>query len=170
MANQHLTLLQKLSESCGTDVCSADFIRANARALEKSPGIYFLLKGKEIVYIGQSVDPDSRVPTHQNGEYAKDFDSYFIYRCQKSELDALVFLFILHYQPRLNSRPSSKQKLLDSVGTVRKKLKALGQSIYPFKRWRKQGLIRPIGEFDSTTYFWASDVDALISTKFKEGA
>lgn len=63
-------------------------------------GIYFLLKDKEIVYVGQSIDIDRRIKDHSyNG---KDFDSFEYIECDKSDLTRLETLYIVKFQPMLN--------------------------------------------------------------------
>ena len=61
-------------------------------------GVYFLIKDKSIVYIGQSVNIANRVAQHRD----KDFDSVSYVSCKKSELDILESLYILAYSPPLN--------------------------------------------------------------------
>lgn len=61
-------------------------------------GVYFLVKGNEIVYIGQSINIASRITQHRD----KDFDSVSYVACHKDELDILESLYILAYQPALN--------------------------------------------------------------------
>lgn len=67
-------------------------------------GIYFLIKGDEIVYIGQSVNIFARMNGHAN----KDYDSVTFVPCDKSELDIMESLYILAYRPKLNGRAGNK--------------------------------------------------------------
>jgi hypothetical protein len=62
-------------------------------------GVYFLCKGKQIVYIGQSVNVGSRVPNHC-GE--KDFDSVFFIPVVKSKLDQYEAALIDFFNPPIN--------------------------------------------------------------------
>lgn len=89
-------------------------------------GIYFLIKGDEIVYIGQSVNIFARMNGHAN----KDYDAITFVPCDKSELDILESLYILAYQPKLNGRtgnrnqgrissPLSLQQIIDKFSTER---------------------------------------------------
>lgn len=69
-------------------------------------GVYFLIKGDEIVYIGQSVNIFARMSGHGN----KDYDGITFVPCDKSELDILESLYILAYQPKLNGRTGNKNQ------------------------------------------------------------
>jgi len=62
-------------------------------------GIYFLIKERKIIYIGQSNNILTRITTHSN---SKDFDSYSYIPCDESILDKLESLYIHVYQPELN--------------------------------------------------------------------
>lgn len=61
-------------------------------------GIYFLIKNKQIVYIGQSRNIAVRVTGHKD----KDFDSVSYVTCKKELLDITETLYILAYNPVLN--------------------------------------------------------------------
>ena len=65
-------------------------------------GIYFLIKDKEIVYIGQSTCVFRRVYDHLWAK--KIFDSFSYIQCEKKMLDKLESLYIHFYQPPENGR------------------------------------------------------------------
>ena len=65
-------------------------------------GIYFLIKNKEIVYIGQSVCVFRRVYDHLWAK--KIFDSFSYIQCEEKMLDKLESLYIHFYQPPENGR------------------------------------------------------------------
>lgn len=68
---------------------------------KRNPGIYFLLKDSEIVYIGQSVDCEIRIATHiKEGE--KDFTHYFIFKCNPQLLNIYEALCLHKFQPKHN--------------------------------------------------------------------
>lgn len=69
-------------------------------------GVYFLLRGATIVYIGQSVDVFSRVRQHRS-EQAKLFDSAAFLPCDPALLDALESALIHLFRPHLNRRNAS---------------------------------------------------------------
>lgn len=68
------------------------------------PGIYFLVKGDEIVYVGQSVNPIARVNSHQQG---KGFERAYLLPVPRDRLDEVEAAFIRLFRPKLNGRHSS---------------------------------------------------------------
>jgi excinuclease UvrABC nuclease subunit len=64
----------------------------------KLSGIYFLIKDKEIVYIGQSGDVHARLSQHK----FKDFDSVSVITCNADKLDKIESIYIMTYRPKLN--------------------------------------------------------------------
>lgn len=62
-------------------------------------GVYFLLRGPMVVYVGQSVNVMSRVANHVED---KEFDAVHILPVIASELDAVEGAFIRHFRPVLN--------------------------------------------------------------------
>lgn len=90
MSDRLKTLVQKFIADHSSDVTKA----ANSIC-----GIYFLRKGREIVYIGQSVNVYSRIASHKA---SKDFDTVDFMPCDRSKLDDLEGFFIRLLQPKLN--------------------------------------------------------------------
>lgn len=84
---------------------SIDVILENAtsvNALGSDCGIYFLLSGKTIVYVGQTQNLYiARVIAHLSE--GKEFDSYFALPCPPEELSNWEAYFILKFQPFYNS-------------------------------------------------------------------
>ena len=81
-------------------------------------GVYFLVDGNEVVYVGQSVNIYSRIPQHHN----KRFDRYLYVPCKPELLNALESLYIHCLQPKLNFSsegvlfsPMTLTKLLEEV-------------------------------------------------------
>jgi hypothetical protein len=70
------------------------------RAAPRACGVYFLIKGERIVYVGQSVNVLARVGSHAGAD--KDFDGWNYVRCLPEELDALERHYIDTYRPILN--------------------------------------------------------------------
>lgn len=68
------------------------------------PGIYFLCKGDEVVYVGQSLTPQSRVISHIR---TKDFDSAFFMPVPASEMNEFEAAMILHLKPSQQGRTRS---------------------------------------------------------------
>lgn len=68
------------------------------------PGIYFLIDGLRIVYVGQSMNIHARIYQHRI-ERKKQFTSYFLLPCQPEELTPLESLYIQRYRPKYNLLP-----------------------------------------------------------------
>lgn len=69
------------------------------KAANTSCGVYFLRKGDEIVYVGQSISVYGRVAQHKR---EKDFDTVTFLPCQPEDLNNLEGFFIRLLRPRLN--------------------------------------------------------------------
>ena len=64
----------------------------------KASGVYFLLEGEKVVYIGQSVNVYARIHQHTD----KRFDRYAFVPCAVDALDKLESLYIHCLRPPLN--------------------------------------------------------------------
>ncbi len=64
-------------------------------------GVYFLVKGERVVYVGQSTNILTRIATHQQ---AKDFDRFAFVPCAREDLDVLESLYIHGLRPAMNGR------------------------------------------------------------------
>lgn len=73
---------------------------------EKSSGVYFLVQGEEVVYVGQSVNIYSRIAQHPD----KKFDKYAFVPCEVKLLDKLESLYIHTLKPRLNGNVTKLEK------------------------------------------------------------
>ena len=62
-------------------------------------GVYFLLDGEEVVYVGQSVNVYARVANHRE---SKRFATAICIPVPRDELDAVESAFIRRLRPRLN--------------------------------------------------------------------
>jgi hypothetical protein len=79
-------------------------------------GVYFLFKGHECVYVGQSKQVHWRVREHTSARHGnKDFDSYAWIPVKPSRLDAAELFYIRMLQPRLNDRSTEMAKLINRV-------------------------------------------------------
>lgn len=65
-------------------------------------GIYFLMRGDQVVYIGQSINVVSRVCTHMR-EGKKNFDHFRYMPCDFNDLDKIEASFISMFDPEYNS-------------------------------------------------------------------
>ena len=72
-------------------------------------GVYFLLDGEVVVYIGQSTDIHTRIKSHElEGE--KKYDSVYFIECPKRNLKTLEMNMIIRYDPKYNIQGSGKAK------------------------------------------------------------
>lgn len=73
--------------------------------ITRSPHIYFLMDGNEVVYIGQTEWLLSRVATHIRGSHStkeKQFDGVCVYPVSRDRMSFLEMLNIRHYRPKYN--------------------------------------------------------------------
>lgn len=63
-------------------------------------GIYFLIRGQEVVYVGQSLDMLHRIARHRREGRA--FDRYACLECKPEKLDELESHYIAAFAPRDN--------------------------------------------------------------------
>ena len=90
--------------SCGaytTDIKSFQFLDHRMPCPEIGPCVYALIEGEEVVYIGQSVVPFSRINTHKN-DSEKDFSEVALLRVPEGMLDLIESYFIWRYKPKYN--------------------------------------------------------------------
>jgi hypothetical protein len=80
---------------------NAEYIVGLAKPVKKTCGIYFLMQGSEIVYVGQSVNCNLRIGNHLNDEQ-KVFDSYFVVECIENRLDEMEAKYIVKLRPKYN--------------------------------------------------------------------
>lgn len=66
---------------------------------DKFAGIYFLIKDREIVYVGQSMNVAARVSQHKK---TRDFDSWSWIPCDTQDLLDLERAYIRKFRPELN--------------------------------------------------------------------
>lgn len=64
-------------------------------------GVYFLVKGDRVVYVGQSIHIQMRVREHSKD---KDFDSFSFIRCEKKKLNVLESLYIHALRPEYQGK------------------------------------------------------------------
>ncbi|WNV48688.1 hypothetical protein [Pseudomonas phage Clover] len=67
-------------------------------------GVYFLIRGDRIVYVGQSLNAPARILEHQR-EAIKKFERVFIHFLPPESLVAVEGLYIGLYQPEYNKTP-----------------------------------------------------------------
>ena len=65
--------------------------------ISENIGIYFLLRGQEVVYVGQSIDVLTRIARHKRE--GKWFDHYTIMAAPEDQLDRLEAMYIRAFVP-----------------------------------------------------------------------
>lgn len=99
---KHQLRLQPLStELTGATLLTKEEIACGKMDLPCESGVYFLLLGDEIVYVGQSVNIYTRVTQHLA---TKNFDGFAYIPCAKDSLDVLESLYIHVLRPKHNGR------------------------------------------------------------------
>jgi Helix-turn-helix domain len=78
-----------------------DAILARATMLHEGPAIYFLLIGKEIVYVGRTTNLIRRLGDHA---FRKKFDGFSYLPCSAKDLRQNERAFIATLKPRYNVR------------------------------------------------------------------
>ena len=82
--------------------------------------VYFLVSGKSIVYIGQSVTPAARIGCHLAGG-TKEFDLVFSMAVDKKEMMVIEMACILRYTPEYNtSIQSAAEVFADRINVALK--------------------------------------------------
>jgi excinuclease UvrABC nuclease subunit len=84
-----------------TPQVKARFGSESEEPLPDSPGIYFLCKNAEIVYIGKTISVAQRVESHRG---IKDFDSVLLLRTPEELLNSVEIYWIKRLRPPLNQR------------------------------------------------------------------
>ena len=98
---KHELALSNISKKLtGKTLLSEIDILQSCNPLPMMTGIYFLIDGYNVVYVGQSVNIFSRVSQHFNDK--KQFDSFAYIVCDKNILDKMESLYIHLLKPKLN--------------------------------------------------------------------
>ena len=82
------------------------------------PGVYFLVQGDEVVYVGQSLNVMQRVATHVTNRRNGDpiaFDSASWVSVPRSDLDDVESAFFWLLSPRHNGFPAPGLKRMSRV-------------------------------------------------------
>lgn len=95
----------------GTDYSHAEIVEATI-PVNLISGVYFLIKGKRVVYVGQSVDVFRRISKHI--ATGKEFDSFNYLACGEDMLDETERRYIELLMPEWN----------ETMGGVRKQDKS----------------------------------------------
>lgn len=119
-------------------------------------GVYFLLSGGVVVYVGQSRSCHFRIGTHvREGE--KQFDAFSIFPLEHDQLDAFELANILHYKPAFNTSLPLNSDLISYAAAKR---------LYKFNKWQLNKLIQggQVKPFDLgvRTYFNPKELDIFL--------
>lgn len=76
------------------------------------PCVYFLVSGKSIVYVGQTVGPLSRMHYHIK-DGVKEFDSVYLSWVDKRSLEIYEYVNIEHHNPIYNKARLSQENYLE---------------------------------------------------------
>lgn len=104
-----MTMETKTGEVITNGDCSLESITASAvpfLGIKRIIGIYFLLDGDSVVYVGQSENILARVTAHLYGR--NRFNNYAYIRCELNELDKLESYYIAKFQPYLKNAAMPK--------------------------------------------------------------
>ncbi|EGA2709566.1 TPA: GIY-YIG nuclease family protein [Klebsiella pneumoniae] len=88
------------AELTGKTLLMPHEIAATALPWKHATGVYFLLDGDEVVYVGQSLNVYSRISSHP----VNNFNRYAFVPCAVEALDKLESLYIHLLRPKLNGR------------------------------------------------------------------
>ncbi len=86
-------------ELSGKSLLLESEIIAASKPWRNTTGVYFLVKGDAVVYVGQALSVFQRIGQHAD----KDFDAVAFVPCPAAALDRLESLYIHVLRPRLNA-------------------------------------------------------------------
>ncbi|GAB4054519.1 GIY-YIG nuclease family protein [Spirosoma litoris] len=131
--------------------------------LTPHPCIYYLLDAdNEIIYVGQTVNLQSRLLEHRVS--GLNFVRVRFHTCEASDLDRLEQEALSRFKPRLTQPP----KATSTSGCLSKQLICLKYNITPiaFERLREAFRLYPVSVFGNTKYYKPEDVEAWVK-RFK---
>jgi hypothetical protein len=90
-------------------------IVSKAVALKKKTGVYFLILGGRVDYIGMSIDLDDRLREHE--VRGRKFDAYYFVECHPDDMRALETAYIKLLNPPSNTfRPPMEISVVSNGG------------------------------------------------------
>ena len=106
---QRLEIMNELSTALTTKaLLGAEEIVNASMPWDNMSGVYFLVEGDEIVYVGQAVNVYARISQHA---LTKTFSRYAFVPCKPDMLDRLESLYIHVLRPKLNGNIHGMAKL-----------------------------------------------------------
>lgn len=92
------------------DIFREEDIVSQSMPVEKICGVYFLVNGSRVVYIGQTIDIEDRVREHI--QHGKIFERYFWVPCHPEDRRRLETAYILMINPPENVHaPATKHRI-----------------------------------------------------------
>lgn len=93
------------------DIIIANISRIDLDFLDRICGVYFLMHGNEIKYIGQTIDIFSRIRSHHKEKRGKFDGVMFLEVADASNLDFIEKTLIGFYKPQLNGNSLKKRDI-----------------------------------------------------------
>jgi excinuclease UvrABC nuclease subunit len=124
----------------------SEIAKSKQEIAQPTPGIYFLFDGDEIVYIGKSINIESRVVNHR-GQGEKEFDSYSFVEVHDELLrNHLEAYYIYTVSPKYNSVVPPNNRYFP-LYQLKKRLKMDAEGV---KRRIRERKVRPntMGYYD----------------------
>lgn len=128
---------------------------------EKETFVYFLLKNKKIVYVGQTTNGLNRIKQHLL-DCNKDFDDFKILKCDESELEELESNYIIKYNPIYNKHLNSFKVKFNYI--ERKLKQEIGFNPYSIKFLKEIIHFSPVKKelFKNEEIILKSDADKIV--------
>lgn len=81
---------------------SQDTIVGRAIPVKQDSGVYFLISGSEVIYVGKSLHVMERIANHiRNGDIS--FEAFHYIRVSPERLNAVEWAYIKAFKPRMNT-------------------------------------------------------------------
>jgi hypothetical protein len=112
------TLLHPVGEDVEPSAIPRELAGASAylfQATTAVAGVYFLVSSGRVVYVGQSIDINSRVNQHRSGATRKRFDYALAIAVAPEHLDAVEGSFIRALDPPLNRGAPAPSEAPDDI-------------------------------------------------------
>lgn len=96
-------------DACLKDITIHNEFEIIAASIPFKPlcGIYFLIKEKKVVYVGQSVNVPTRIASHFHDKQ-KSFENFAFIECHPDQLDVWETLYIHILKPEQNGKGSTE--------------------------------------------------------------
>lgn len=131
--------------------------------------VYFLIKNKEVVYVGQTKKGITRPLAHKDKEY----DTIYIKYCDIEQLDCLEDFYILKYKPIYNKECNSaiRYGLQRVIQKIKKEFNAPKFNLWKLKTILKQLNIKPYNMYNMEviSVFEYYDIVNFLKGEIKNG-